>query len=270
MKTKYSKLLISTIAAASIGSACADLSSVFEVPVEFTILGRSGMTFTNSVVEGDVGVIPGGAFTQTDSSIIGSLHVNGSAVTFTNSIVEGDVGADIAGPFTQTESIITGEVYPDDFAAQWGYDRFLSNYEVIKAEPATVDLTGQILSGKFLPPGVYSFDAAVTETDGLLTLVGSATDTWVFKVGTKGTGALTGTGFTVVMANEESSPANVIWWTAEAATLTDSKFIGSIYAGSSITVTRGSLNGKALAESAVTLTGTGIVGFNSNFGGEIQ
>ena len=50
----------------------------------------------------------------------------------------------------------------------------------------------------------------------------------------------------------------MFWWTAEAATLTDSAFIGSILAGTSITVTRGSLDGQALAKVAVTLTGTDV------------
>jgi hypothetical protein len=48
----------------------------------------------------------------------------------------------------------------------------------------------------------------------------------------------------------------VSWWTAEAATLTDSVVRGSILAGTSITVTRGSLDGQALAKAAVTLTNT--------------
>ena len=47
---------------------------------------------------------------------------------------------------------------------------------------------------------------------------------------------------------------NVFWWTAQAATLTDSVFLGSILAGAAITVTRGSLDGQALAKAAVTLT----------------
>ncbi|HWR97407.1 MAG TPA: post-COAP-1 domain-containing protein, partial [Candidatus Methanoperedens sp.] len=49
---------------------------------------------------------------------------------------------------------------------------------------------------------------------------------------------------------------NVYWVTAEAATLTDSVFIGSILAGTSVTVTRGTVDGQALAKAAVTLTGT--------------
>ena len=184
----------------------------------------------------------------------------GSAVTLTNSAVEGDVGVDLGGAFTQTNSTVTGTVHVGDLVAQQAYDAFIAAYVAIAIRPCTADLTGQPLAGQFLTPGVYCFDAAVTETGGVLTLVGSSTDTWIFKIGTGGTGALTATNFTVVMTSGEACNNNVIWWTAEAATLTDSVFIGSIYAGTSITVTRGSLDGSALAKSAVTLTGTSVCG----------
>lgn len=184
----------------------------------------------------------------------------GSAVTLTNSAVEGDAGVDLGGAFTQTNSTVSGTVHVGDSVAQQAYDDFLVAYATIAATPCTVDLTGQPLAGQFLTPGVYCIDAAATETGGLLTLVGSSTDTWIFKIGTLGTGALTGTNFTVVMTSGEECNNNVIWWTAEAATLTDSVFIGSIYAGTSITVTRGSLDGQALAKAAVTLTDTSVCG----------
>jgi len=186
--------------------------------------------------------------------------LGGAAVTLTNSAIEGDVGVDLGGAYTNTSSTVTGTIHVGDTVAQAAYDEFLLDYTALMALPCTTDLTGQSLAGKFLTPGVYCFDAAVTETGGVLTLVGNSTDTWVFQIGTGGTGALTATNFTVVMTNGTACDNNVIWVTAEAATLTDSVFIGSIYAGSSITVTRGSLDGSALAKVAVTLTGTSVCG----------
>jgi len=50
-------------------------------------------------------------------------------------------------------------------------------------------------------------------------------------------------------------PCNVYWWVAEAATMTDSAFQGTILAGADITITRGTFNGDALAQAAVTMTG---------------
>jgi hypothetical protein len=118
-----------------------------------------------------------------------------------------------------------------------------------------------------LAPGVYCFDAAATLT-GTLTLAGPATATWLFKIGTIGTGALTATGLTVLMAGG-ASPCNVTWWVAQAATLTDSTFVGTITAGAAITLTRGTLEGRTFAQNDVTITGTALTGCtDGSLGGE--
>jgi hypothetical protein len=96
----------------------------------------------------------------------------------------------------------------------------------------------------------------VSSTGGVLTLNGPATGTWIFKVGTLGTGALSGTSFTVTTAAGTPPPCNsVYWWTADAASLTDSAFVGTILAGAAATVTRGTFSGNVYAKAAVTLTG---------------
>lgn len=182
--------------------------------------------------------------------------LGGSAVTLTDSDVIGDVGSPVA--VTLTTSTVDGTVYPaGDPIAVAAYNDFLAAYAALALVPCDTTLTGN-LAGLVLPPGVYCVDAASTTTGGVLTLAGSSTDTWIFKIGTGGTGALTATNFSVVMSSGETCNKNVFWWTAEAATLTDSVFIGSILAGTSITVTRGSLDGQALAIDAVTLTGTNV------------
>jgi hypothetical protein len=186
----------------------------------------------------------------------GFAALGGPAVTCTDSLVIGDVGVDLGGAVTRTNCTIAGTVHAGDAVAQQAYDDFLAAYAAFAEVPCDVDLTGQSLAGQTLAPGVYCFDAAVTETGGQLTLDGSSSDTWIFKIGTLGTGALTGTGFSVVMTGGETCDNNVFWWTAQAATLTDSDFLGTILAGAAVTVTRGSLDGQALARAAVTLTNT--------------
>ena len=199
-------------------------------------------------------------------SLLGSAEsfavLAGTAVTITDSTVNGDVGVDLGGAFTQTTSTISGTVHLGDMVAQKAYDDFLAAYVALGLQPCDQVISGD-LAGQCLTPGVYCVEAASTTTGGTLTLVGSSTDTWIFKIGTSGTGALTGTSFTVVGQSACGSAGvpwttcnnNVFWWTAEAATLTDSVFIGSILAGTSITVTGGTLDGQALATVAVTLTG---------------
>src|SRR4029077_2895222 len=94
---------------------------------------------------------------------------------------------------------------------------------------------------------------------GTLTLNGPSTGTWIFKIGTSGTGALTGSSFSVVMAGG-GLPCNVNWQVAQAATMTDSNFIGTILAGADITLTRGTFAGDALATAGATVTGTNVTG----------
>jgi hypothetical protein len=181
----------------------------------------------------------------------------GTAVTCTDSTVEGNVGADLGGPVVQTGCPILGTVSLGDDVAQQANDDFLVAYAALALVPCDVNLTGQSLIGMSLKPGVYCFDVAVTETGGVLTLDGTSADNWIFQVGTSGTGALTGTNFSVVMPGGNPCDNNVSWWVADAATLTDSVFVGSL-TGSNIVVTRGTLDGQALAKEAVTLTGTAV------------
>ena len=103
-------------------------------------------------------------------------------------------------------------------------------------------------------PGVYCSAAATTIGAGVtLTLSGTASDVWIFRVGTGGTGALTLTNTNVVMGGTANA-CNVYWKTASAATVTDSAFVGTVLSGAATTMTRGSWTGRAMATTDVTLT----------------
>jgi hypothetical protein len=130
---------------------------------------------------------------------------------------------------------------------------FNSAYDALAAVACDQTLTGT-LAGVTLTPGVYCFDAAAALT-GTLTLDGPADGIWIFRIGTSGTGALTGTGFTVALANGAAG-CNVYWGVAEGATLTTSNFKGTILAGAAITATGGTFDGRALAKAGVTLSTT--------------
>jgi Ice-binding-like len=184
------------------------------------------------------------------------------AVTCTGGTITGDVGTFQAlptGSFTNTGCTVTGTVHVGDGAAKGAYSAFLSAYTADATTPCGTVETGT-LAGVTLQPGVYCFDAAATLT-GTLTLNGAGA--YLFKIGTGGTGALTGTNFTVALTNGASA-CNVTWWVAQAATMTDSHFDGSILAGAAITLTRGTFNGNAWAGASgvgdVTITGTAVVG----------
>ncbi|MEO8066005.1 MAG: ice-binding family protein [Candidatus Doudnabacteria bacterium] len=198
----------------------------------------------------------------------------GTAVTCTApGTINGDVGVVPPGAFTNsTGCVISGAVPPaTDAASVAAYGDFLNAYANIgnsTSTPCGVTLPST-LSNVTLTPGVYCTDAALT-LSGILTLdgLGDPNAVWIFKIGILGTGALTGTDFSMVMTNGASA-CNVFWRVAEAATFTTSSFQGTILTGADITINGGTLNGNLLAggsgttaipAGAVTMTGATVSG----------
>ncbi|MBK6613731.1 ice-binding family protein [Ottowia sp.] len=152
-----------------------------------------------------------------------------------------------------------------------GFTQALADFNAAYDQYANIPCTGTLNAAYTnaaltLAPGVYCSAAAVTFTDTTLTLDGQGDPdaTWIFKVGTGGTGALTGTNLSVVMTNG-GEPCNVYWWVAEAVTMTTSAFQGTLLAGAAITMTglagnTTPFNGNALSKAAVTLTGVTVAG----------
>jgi len=181
-----------------------------------------------------------GQVSESNFAVLSATPKPGEAVTCTTSKV------------TQTLCSAKKTIQSGDVAAAASYNDSLSAYDALLLVPCKKVLTGT-LAGVTLAPGVYCFETAATLT-GQLTLSGPANGIWIFKIGTKGgTGTLTATNFSVVMAGG-GQPCNVSWWVADAATLTDSTFVGTILAGKAITITRGTYNGYTFAKAVVTLT----------------
>jgi len=230
---------------------------------EITLLTRKSLA---SCLFATASLLAGAAFgaqpvvsTASPFAVLSAALEGGGAVTCTDSIITGDVGSSgAAASVVRTGCTVNGSIVAPVSVQQ------LTDFYDAYAAKATVScdrvLTGT-LAGVTLTPGVYCFDAAATLT-GQLTLAGPSTATWLFKIGTSGTGALTGTDFSVLLFNGAQA-CNVTWWVAEAATMTTSNFKGTILAGAAITVTAGTsgtFTGDALAKAAVTLTGGSITG----------
>jgi hypothetical protein len=209
-------------------------------------------------------------------AVLSAAANGGGAVTCTNTppptTITGDVGSSGgAASVVNTGCTINGAIVAP-VSAQVLAD-FNSAYDGLAGVSCDQFLTGT-LAGVTLTPGVYCFAAAAALT-GTLTLSGPADATWLFKIGTSGTGALTGTDFKVVMSGG-ADPCNVTWWVAEAATMTTSNFIGTILAGAGITVTSGGVgtfDGRALGKAGVTITGgtlTGCTGGSLGGGGTVK
>ena len=218
--------------------------------------------------------------TASSFAVLSAAPGGGGAVTCTRSTINGDVGS--SGPMAsvvQTRCKITGAVIAPVSA------QVLTDFNTAYDQYAGISCTGSLATAYTdttltLTPGVYcnSDAAGVTFTNTTLTLdgQGDANAVWIFKIGTLGTGALTGTNFSVVMANG-GQPCNVYWWVAQAATMTTTGFQGTILAGAAITITglagtptTTTFNGDALAKAAVTLTDVIVTGCNATGGGKSQ
>ena len=178
-----------------------------------------------------------------------SIPTSGT-VTCTTSTINGDVGSTF-NSITNTACTINGTVVaPVPASVVTDFNNAYSAADTLNPVCDGVIPT----TSTTLAPGVYCSAAGTTIGAGvILTLDGTASDVWVFRVGTGGTGALTGNSFQVVMAGGAQA-CNVYWRTAEAATLTDSSFLGTILAGSAVTLTGGTYVGRAMATTDVTVT----------------
>jgi hypothetical protein len=218
-----------------------------------------------------------GTFTNTVRAISGSISgfatvtvtLNlGSAATFAAlggagassctgaSTIGGDVGVDAGGTISgfPTPCVISapgvGPPHVGDATAIAAQADVTTAYTSLAGMACTQDLTGQDLGTKTLTPGVYCFSTSAQLT-GTLTLSGSATDVWVFQIGST-LGAAAGSIVTLSGANA----GNVYWQVGSSATINGgSAWQGNILAQASVTLVSGTtLTGRALARTgAVTL-----------------
>ena len=165
--------------------------------------------------------------------------------------INGQVGTTFAGGITNTGCTISGPIVAPVPAG------VVNDFHTAFAN---IDLQNPVCTGVIpivtttLAPGIYCSAAGTTIGAGVtITLLGSASDVWVFRVGTGGPGALTLTGAHVVMGGA-ASPCNVYWKTSAGATTTDSDFVGTVLSGAAATMTRGTWIGRMIATTDATLT----------------
>jgi hypothetical protein len=114
------------------------------------------------------------------------------------------------------------------------------------------------IGGLTLAPGLYKFDSSTTcniNTD--VTLNGGPGDVWIFQCGAD---LVEANGVHVILAGGAQA-GNIFWQVSSQATIgTTAVFNGTILAGTAIVMNTGSsMNGRALAQSAVTFNGTNAV-----------
>jgi hypothetical protein len=182
--------------------------------------------------------------------------LGGSTVTNTgNTIINGDLGlyagTSITGFFGTTANegpgLVTGTVHQTDGVAQQAQTDLTTAYNALAALPFTTHyLVPTDLGGQTLTAGVYKFDSSAGVT-GTLNLSGPGD--FVFQIGS----TLTTAGTVLTIGGADAG--NVYWQVGSSATLgTGDTFKGSILANLDITLNGGTLDGRALAKRAVTIS----------------
>ncbi len=229
--TRFSTLLVFLllIVMPFIPIAYAATSPSLGTAATYSVLAGSSVTNTGATtLSGDVGISPGAG---------GSPNYTGFAsVTLGGTIHDADAAAGIAmGHKNDASTALADQTCDTTYAGT------------------------KELAGDSLVPGVYCANSFHLSS-GTLTLVGTASDVWIFKSASDL--IITGSSANVVFTGG-GQPCNVWWRVVSTATLdAGSSFVGSILAGTSITLASGaSLNGRALAGTAeVTLSNNSITG----------
>jgi len=192
------------------------------------------------------------------SAITGDLGLSPAAESF----ITGFTLTAATGFSTATE--VTGKVYAADQASPTPVNLTTAVNNMITAyndaagrsTPNFVELGAGDLSGLTLTSGLYKWTSTVTvPTD--ITISGGADDIWIFQIA----GDLTVSSAKNITLTGGAQAKNIFWQVAGEATMgANSHVEGNILSMTGITMQTGaSLNGRALAQTAVILDGNTVV-----------
>lgn len=186
------------------------------------------------------------------SAITGHLGLSPAATSY----ITGLALVDFTGYATSSQ--VTGNVYAADMADPTPIDLTTAVNNMITAyndaagrpSPDFLDLATGNIGGKTLEAGLYKWNSTVTvPTD--LTLTGGTDDIWIFQI----SGDLTQSAGVAITLTGGAQAKNIFWQVAGEATFgSTSHFEGNILSITGITfLTSASMNGRALAQTAVIL-----------------
>ena len=209
----------------------------------YVILAKSGISTTGTtLITGNIGVSP-----------IDQTALTGFSETM-----------DASNVFS-TSDYVVGKLYAADYAPP---TPTIMTTAVSDMETAYTDAAGRTetsiitelgagdLSGMTLAPGLYKWGTGVLINNGV-TLSGSANDVWIFQIAedlTIGNGA-------IITLSNGAQAKNIFWQVGGQATLgTTSDVKGIILSQTAIAINTGAkLNGRALAQTAVTLDANAVI-----------
>ncbi len=195
----------------------------------FVILSKSGITdVPSSAVTGDIGTSP----------------ITGAAILLTCTEVTGTIySVDAAGPSCRITNASRLSTAVGDMQAAYTDAAGRTN-------PNFLNLGAGTIGGLTLVPGLYKWTSAVNIPTNI-TISGGTNDVWIFQVG----GTLSMSSAVRITLRGGAQAKNIFWQTSGAVTLgTNSHFEGIILGATGINMqTGGSINGRLLAQTAVTL-----------------
>ena len=227
------------------GSTCTGASCVsLGAAANYAILAKTGVsTVPNSVVTGNVGLSPTARIGLTQWSE--TYDVTDTYATSAQVVAPGKLyAADLVGGTTAADlntAVLNMQTAYTDAAGR------------IATSAATTNVGAGTLNSLALTPGVYEWGSNVTiPTD--LTLTGSATDVWIFKIA----GTLTMAAAKKIILAGGALPKNVFWQVAGAVSIgATTEFKGIVLGQTSITFGNlSSIDGRLLAQTAVVLDAT--------------
>ena len=185
--------------------------------------------------------------------------LGGSTVTNTgSSVITGNVGVNpgtVVGGFPP--GVLTGVIHAADAESLQAQTDTTTTYNNLAGQVCDVTISAD-LGGRTLVPGVYCSASSLGLT-GALTLdaKGDSNAVWVFQAGST---LDTATGSSVVLING-ADKCNVFWQVGSSATLlANTKFVGNIFALTSITLVTGAeVDGRVLARNGAVTLDTNVV-----------
>lgn len=254
-KTVRLALLAMLVMALTFGTGQMAQAAATQSPVNlgkastFVILSKSGVTnVPTSRITGDLGVSP-----------IAAASITGFALV-----------ADRTNTFSRSTQV-NGKIYAANYASPTpaNLTTAVSNMEAAyndaagRKNPNFTELYAGDLSAKTLAPGLYKWGTSVIANKNV-TLAGGPNDVWIFQI----SGNLTLASGVNIILSGGAQAKNIFWQVAGGAGVnlgTTSHFEGTILAKTAIHVLTGaSMNGRALAQTAVTLDKNMIVIPGSN------
>lgn len=191
------------------------------------------------------------------STIVGDLGLSPAATSY----ITGLALTNATGYATSAQ--ITGKVFAADMAdptpvnLTTAVENMITAYNDAAGRPSPdfVELATGNIGGKTLSPGLYKWTSSVTIPSSI-TISGTASDVWIFQIA----GDLNMSAGINMTLEGGAQAKNIFWQVAGEATFgTTSHFEGNLLSMTGITLQTGAtMNGRALAQTAVILDGSSV------------